>query len=86
MFDEYLEPPHIERLISPAPTVHVPVNSDGTSSSTTIDQDSPSPSISLSFSTLQSRSLHQGVAAESTFMKDNPVAPVDNNPFINVFL
>nr|GEV37333.1 retrovirus-related Pol polyprotein from transposon TNT 1-94 [Tanacetum cinerariifolium] len=26
-----------------------------------------------------------GVAAESTFMEDNPVAPVDNNPFINVF-
>nr|GFC77658.1 hypothetical protein [Tanacetum cinerariifolium] len=25
------------------------------------------------------------VAAESTFMEDNPVAPVDNNPFINVF-
>nr|GFB78578.1 integrase, catalytic region, zinc finger, CCHC-type, peptidase aspartic, catalytic [Tanacetum cinerariifolium] len=24
-------------------------------------------------------------AAESTFMEDNPVAPVDNNPFINVF-
>nr|GFA31461.1 retrovirus-related Pol polyprotein from transposon TNT 1-94 [Tanacetum cinerariifolium] len=29
--------------------------------------------------------LHPSVADESTFMKDNPVAPVDNNPFINVF-
>nr|GEZ40990.1 uncharacterized mitochondrial protein AtMg00810-like [Tanacetum cinerariifolium] len=26
-----------------------------------------------------------GVTAESTFMEDNPVAPIDNNPFINVF-
>nr|GEZ81911.1 integrase, catalytic region, zinc finger, CCHC-type, peptidase aspartic, catalytic [Tanacetum cinerariifolium] len=26
-----------------------------------------------------------GIAAESTFMEDNPIAPVDNNPFINVF-
>nr|GEY73009.1 integrase, catalytic region, zinc finger, CCHC-type, peptidase aspartic, catalytic [Tanacetum cinerariifolium] len=39
--------------------VHVPVNSVGTPSSTTIDHDAPSP--------------------------NNPVAPVDNNPFINVF-
>nr|GEY22305.1 zinc finger, CCHC-type [Tanacetum cinerariifolium] len=30
-------------------------------------------------------SLHQGVAAESALMEDNLVAPVDNNPFINVF-
>nr|GEU56091.1 copia protein [Tanacetum cinerariifolium] len=57
----------------------------GTPSSTTIDQDAPSLSISPSSSELQSHSLHQGVAAESTFMEDNPVAPVDNNPFINVF-
>ncbi|GJY02733.1 hypothetical protein Tco_0360885 [Tanacetum coccineum] len=26
-----------------------------------------------------------GVAAESTLMEDNPFAPVDNNPFINIF-
>nr|GEV12260.1 copia protein [Tanacetum cinerariifolium] len=51
----------------------------GTPSSTTIDQDV------LSSLALQSHSLHQGIAAESTFMEDNPVAPVDNNPFINVF-
>nr|GEV50453.1 integrase, catalytic region, zinc finger, CCHC-type, peptidase aspartic, catalytic [Tanacetum cinerariifolium] len=62
-----------------------PVNSAGTPSSTTIDQDAPSPSISPSSSALQSYILHQGVTAESTFMKDNPVAPVDNHPFINVF-
>nr|GEY99275.1 integrase, catalytic region, zinc finger, CCHC-type, peptidase aspartic, catalytic [Tanacetum cinerariifolium] len=27
MFDEYMEPPHVERLDSPAPAVQVPVNS-----------------------------------------------------------
>nr|GEV95933.1 uncharacterized mitochondrial protein AtMg00810-like [Tanacetum cinerariifolium] len=54
-----------------------------TPSSTTIDQDAPSLSISPSSLALQSH--HQGVAAESTFMKDNPVAPINNNPFIKVF-
>ncbi|GKA58947.1 retrovirus-related pol polyprotein from transposon TNT 1-94 [Tanacetum coccineum] len=43
MFDEYLEPPRVERPVSPAPAVQVPVNSTGTPSSTTIDQDAPSP-------------------------------------------
>nr|GEY34160.1 retrovirus-related Pol polyprotein from transposon TNT 1-94 [Tanacetum cinerariifolium] len=85
MFDKYLEPHRVQRPVSPAPAVQVPVNSAGTPSSTTIDQDAPSPSISPSSSALQSSSLHQGVAAESTLMKDNLVAPVDNNPFINVF-
>ncbi|GJZ76898.1 retrovirus-related pol polyprotein from transposon TNT 1-94 [Tanacetum coccineum] len=85
MFDEYLEPPHVERPVSPTPAVQVPVNSAGTPSSTTIDQDAPSLSHSSSSSPLQSPSLHQGVAAESTLMEDNPFAPVDNNPFINVF-
>ncbi|GKD33616.1 retrovirus-related pol polyprotein from transposon TNT 1-94 [Tanacetum coccineum] len=78
MFDEYLEPP-------PAPAVPVPVNSAGTPSSTTIDQDAPSLSHSPSSSALQSPCLHQDVAAESTIMEDNPFAPVDNDPFINVF-
>nr|GEX39996.1 retrovirus-related Pol polyprotein from transposon TNT 1-94 [Tanacetum cinerariifolium] len=85
MFDEYLEPLHFEIPVSPAQAVQPLINSAGTPSSTTIDQDAPSPSISSSSSALQSHSLHQGVAAESTFMKDNLVAPVDNNPFINVF-
>nr|GEV03462.1 retrovirus-related Pol polyprotein from transposon TNT 1-94 [Tanacetum cinerariifolium] len=83
MFDEYLEPPRVKRPVSPAQAVQAPVSSAGTTSSTTIDQDAPSPSISPSSSALQSH--HQGVAAESTFMEDNPVAPVDNTPFINVF-
>ncbi|GJY84713.1 retrovirus-related pol polyprotein from transposon TNT 1-94 [Tanacetum coccineum] len=61
------------------------VNSAGTPSSTIIDQDAHSPSHSSSFSALQSSSLLQGVAAESTLIKDNPFAPIVNNPFINIF-
>ncbi|GJS53334.1 retrovirus-related pol polyprotein from transposon TNT 1-94 [Tanacetum coccineum] len=79
------EPPRIERPVSPAPAVQVPVNSTGTPSSTTIDQDAPSPSHSLSSSALQSPSLHQGVTVESPLMEDNPFAPIDNDHFINVF-
>nr|GFC68621.1 retrovirus-related Pol polyprotein from transposon TNT 1-94 [Tanacetum cinerariifolium] len=54
-----------------------------TPSSTYIDQDAHSPSISPYSSALQSH--HQGVAAESTLIGNNLVAPVNNNPFINVF-
>ncbi|GJY67771.1 retrovirus-related pol polyprotein from transposon TNT 1-94 [Tanacetum coccineum] len=85
MFDEYLEPPRVERPVSPAPAVPIPVNSAGTPSSTTIDQDAPSPSHSPSSSALQSPSIHQGVAAESTLVEENPFTPVDNDPFINIF-
>nr|GEY84147.1 retrovirus-related Pol polyprotein from transposon TNT 1-94 [Tanacetum cinerariifolium] len=85
MFDEYLEPPRVDRSVSPDPAVLVPVNSVGTPSSTTIDQDAPSPSHSPSYSALQSLCLHQGVAVESTLMDENPFAPVDNDPFINIF-
>ncbi|GKD63998.1 retrovirus-related pol polyprotein from transposon TNT 1-94, partial [Tanacetum coccineum] len=65
--------------------VSVPFNSAGTPLSTTIDQDAPSPSHSPSSSALQSLSSHKGVIADSTLMEDNPFAPVDNHPFINVF-
>ncbi|GJT81576.1 retrovirus-related pol polyprotein from transposon TNT 1-94 [Tanacetum coccineum] len=85
MFNEYLEPPRVERPVSPAPAVPVPVNSASTPSSTTIDQDAPSPSHSPSSLALQSPSIHQGVAAESTLMEENPFAPVNNDSFINVF-
>nr|GEU34467.1 integrase, catalytic region, zinc finger, CCHC-type, peptidase aspartic, catalytic [Tanacetum cinerariifolium] len=75
MFDEYLKHPRVERLVSPALAVPVLVNSVGTPSSTTIDQDAPSLSHSSTFLKLQSPSLQQGVAAESTIMEDNPLAP-----------
>ncbi|GJS78672.1 putative ribonuclease H-like domain-containing protein [Tanacetum coccineum] len=42
MFDEYLEPPGVERSVPPAPAVQVQVVSAATPSSTTIDQDAPS--------------------------------------------
>ncbi|GJW02014.1 retrovirus-related pol polyprotein from transposon TNT 1-94 [Tanacetum coccineum] len=48
-------------------------------------QDAPSPSHLPSSSALQSPSLHQGIAVESTLMEHNPFTHVDNNPFINVF-
>nr|GEU95106.1 retrovirus-related Pol polyprotein from transposon TNT 1-94 [Tanacetum cinerariifolium] len=78
-FDELTE------QMAPVHLVQAPVNSAGTPSSTTIDQDAPSPSISPSNSALQSHSLHQGVTAEPNHIEDHPAAPVDNNPFVNVF-
>nr|GEW26611.1 putative ribonuclease H-like domain-containing protein [Tanacetum cinerariifolium] len=51
MFDEYIEPPCVERPVAPTPAVPVPVNT----------------------------------ATESTIMEDNPLAPVDHDPFVNVF-
>ncbi|GKB82986.1 retrovirus-related pol polyprotein from transposon TNT 1-94 [Tanacetum coccineum] len=80
-----IKPPHVERSVSPAPAVPVPVNSAGTPSSTTIDQDAPSPSHSPSSSVSQSPSLQQGVTAKPTIIEDNPFAPVDDVPFLNVF-
>ncbi|GJZ60493.1 retrovirus-related pol polyprotein from transposon TNT 1-94 [Tanacetum coccineum] len=85
MFDEYLKPPRVERPVCLAPAVPVPVNSAGTPSSTTIDQDAHSSSHSLSSSALQSPCSQQGVTAGSTVIKDNPFAPADNDPFVNVF-
>ncbi|GJS10942.1 retrovirus-related pol polyprotein from transposon TNT 1-94 [Tanacetum coccineum] len=85
MFNEYLEPPRVERQVSPAPTVPIPVNSVGTPSSTTIDQDAPSPSHSPLSLAFQSPSSQQGVVAGSTIIEDNPFAPVNNDPFVIVF-
>nr|GEY61503.1 retrovirus-related Pol polyprotein from transposon TNT 1-94 [Tanacetum cinerariifolium] len=80
-----LEPPHVERPVSPTTAVSVPVISAGTPSSTTIDPDAPSPSHSPSSSALQSLRSHHDVVAGSTSIEDNPLAPVDNDPFVNGF-
>nr|GEX01821.1 retrovirus-related Pol polyprotein from transposon TNT 1-94 [Tanacetum cinerariifolium] len=85
MFDEYLEPLRVDRPVSFASAILVPVNSADTPSSTTIDQDAPSPSHSSSSSALQPPCSHQGVAAESTLMDENPFAPINKDPFINIF-
>nr|GFD21999.1 integrase, catalytic region, zinc finger, CCHC-type, peptidase aspartic, catalytic [Tanacetum cinerariifolium] len=71
--------------MAPVHLIQVSVSSAGTPLSTTIDQDAPSPYISQSSSALQSHSLPPGVVAEPYFMEDHNVAPVDNNPFVNVF-
>ncbi|GJZ38521.1 retrovirus-related pol polyprotein from transposon TNT 1-94 [Tanacetum coccineum] len=84
MFDEYFEPPCVERSVPPAPAVQVLVVSAGTPSSTTIDQDAPSTSHSSSSSELQPPISHQGIADGPTF-KDNPFAQAEDNPFVNVF-
>nr|GEV63520.1 integrase, catalytic region, zinc finger, CCHC-type, peptidase aspartic, catalytic [Tanacetum cinerariifolium] len=49
------------------------------------NQYAPSPHISPSSLALQSHSLPPGVVAEPHFMEDHTGAPVDTNPFINVF-
>nr|GFA54584.1 retrovirus-related Pol polyprotein from transposon TNT 1-94 [Tanacetum cinerariifolium] len=82
---KYLEAPRAERPDSPAQAVPVSVSSASTPLSTTIDQDAPSPYISPSSSALQSHSLPPGVVAEPHFIEDHNGAPVDNNPFVNVF-
>ncbi|GJT37003.1 retrovirus-related pol polyprotein from transposon TNT 1-94 [Tanacetum coccineum] len=84
MFDEYFEPPRVERPVPLAPAAPVPVISTGTPSSTTIDQDAPFTSHSPSSSEVQPHISHQVVAVGRT-IKDNPFAQADNNPFVNVF-
>nr|GEY66850.1 hypothetical protein [Tanacetum cinerariifolium] len=80
-----LVPNPAERPDSPAQVVQVLVSSAGIPFSTTIDQDAHSPHISPSSSALQSHSLPPGVVAEPHFIEDHTVAPVDTNPFVNVF-
>ncbi|GJS34301.1 copia protein, partial [Tanacetum coccineum] len=66
-------------------SVSVPVNSAGTPSSTTIEQDATfSQVLSRYLSALQSPSLHQGVAAESTIREDNPFCTVTMIPSYGV--
>ncbi|GKB91074.1 putative ribonuclease H-like domain-containing protein [Tanacetum coccineum] len=84
MFDEYFEPPNVERPIPPTPAAQVLVVSTGTPSSTTIDQDAPSTSHSPLSSVVQPPISHQCVAARPT-IEDNSFAQADNDPFVNVF-
>nr|GEW25082.1 copia protein [Tanacetum cinerariifolium] len=88
MFDEYLEPPRVERAVSPTTAVQVPVISAGTPSSTTIDQDAPSPSHSSLSSELQPLISHQAESTHVTqphhhlgkWSKDHPLDNVIGNP------
>nr|GEY89774.1 copia protein [Tanacetum cinerariifolium] len=85
MFEEYLEPPRVERLVSSTTAVQVPIISAGTPSSTAINQDAPFPTHSPSSSELQHPISHQCVTVGSPIIEDNPFATADNDPFLNVF-
>ncbi|GKA29674.1 gag-pol polyprotein [Tanacetum coccineum] len=84
MFNEYFEPPSVERSVPPAPAVQVLVISAGTPSSVITDQDAPSTSHSLLSSEVQPPISHQGVTAGPTF-EDNPFDQAEDDPFVNVF-
>ncbi|GJS64151.1 retrovirus-related pol polyprotein from transposon TNT 1-94 [Tanacetum coccineum] len=45
-----------------------------------------SPALAVPVLAFQSPSSHQGVAVGSNIVEDNPFSPIDNNPFINVFI
>ncbi|GJU49395.1 copia protein [Tanacetum coccineum] len=85
MFNEYLDPHRVERLVPSSITVPIPFISYGLPSFTTIDQDTPSISYSPSSSELQPPASPQGTAVGSNIMEANPFAPADNEPFVNIF-
>ncbi|GKA31764.1 retrovirus-related pol polyprotein from transposon TNT 1-94 [Tanacetum coccineum] len=81
MFDENLEPTHVERSVSPAPAALVSVNSAGTPSSTTIDQDAPSPtSSSGDLSSTESPYVTQTLHHLEKWSKDHPLDNIIGNP------
>ncbi|GKD89200.1 hypothetical protein Tco_1364707 [Tanacetum coccineum] len=84
MFDEYFDPPNVDRLVPPVPAAQVPVNPSGPSVSIFVDQDAPLGNHSPSSSVHQSSLVHHGVAADHSF-KVNPFAPANHEPFVNVF-
>ncbi|GJX84050.1 retrovirus-related pol polyprotein from transposon TNT 1-94 [Tanacetum coccineum] len=84
MFNDYFEPPSVERPVPPALAVLVLVVSAGTPSSSISDQDVPSTINSPSSSKEQPPILHQGVTVGPT-LEDNPFAHADNDPFVNTF-
>nr|GEY77586.1 retrovirus-related Pol polyprotein from transposon TNT 1-94 [Tanacetum cinerariifolium] len=76
-FDEYFEPPTVNRLVPPAHAAQVLDNPTGLSVSIFVDQDAPSTSHSPSSLDPQSSFVHQGVADSNSF-KVNLFAPTDN--------
>ncbi|GJS24230.1 putative reverse transcriptase domain-containing protein [Tanacetum coccineum] len=84
MFDEYFEPPTVDRLVPPIPAAHVPVNPSGPSVSIFVDQDAPLRNHSPSSLDHQSSLVHHGVAADYSF-EVNPFASANHEPFVNVF-
>nr|GFA75970.1 retrovirus-related Pol polyprotein from transposon TNT 1-94 [Tanacetum cinerariifolium] len=97
MFDEYSDTPPVSQPVPPAPAVHdlvfqpappapavhVPFSPTGTPTSFSIKEDAPSTSISSSL-VQRSPYVHRGVVVNYT-LTDNPFAPVDDVPFVNIF-
>ncbi|GKG18740.1 hypothetical protein Tco_0373038, partial [Tanacetum coccineum] len=84
LFDEYFEPPSVDKPVQPALAVpapvapvvlvvFVPVHSASTPSSTIVEQDAPSTSNSPSTSKIQAPFVHQGVA-DGQVIEENPFA------------
>ncbi|GJS50230.1 putative ribonuclease H-like domain-containing protein [Tanacetum coccineum] len=95
LFDEYFEPPSVDKPVQPAPTVlapvahivhvvPVPVYSAGTPSFTTVEQDAPSTSNSPSTFKIQASVVQQGIA-DGPVIEENTFALEYKNPFVNVF-
>ncbi|GKF54723.1 hypothetical protein Tco_0165063 [Tanacetum coccineum] len=89
MFDEYFKHPPATRLVPLAPAAQVPatpvlVNQTGPSVSISVNIDAPLEIYSPSSSDYQSSFVHIGVATEQS-IEVNPFAPVDPEPFVNVF-
>ncbi|GJU92035.1 retrovirus-related pol polyprotein from transposon TNT 1-94 [Tanacetum coccineum] len=80
MFDEYLEPPSVERPIPPTPIAQVLVVSAGTPSSIIIDQDTPSTSHSPSSSEVQPPISHQEPSSEASSPGD--ISSAESNQVI----
>ncbi|GJT31025.1 retrovirus-related pol polyprotein from transposon TNT 1-94 [Tanacetum coccineum] len=74
MFDEYLEPPNVERSAPPAHAIHIPVVSAGTPSSITIDQDASSTSYSPSSFEVQPPISHQEPSSDESSSGDVSLA------------
>ncbi|GKG57451.1 hypothetical protein Tco_0584877, partial [Tanacetum coccineum] len=74
----YLESPRVERLVSSAPAVLVPVNSAGTPSSTTIDQDAPSLTQASSSGDVSSAKSTHVTQTHHHLRKWNKDRPLDN--------
>nr|GEU36089.1 hypothetical protein [Tanacetum cinerariifolium] len=83
MFDEYFEPSTVQQ-VPPAPAVHILVNPPYPSISIAVDQDASSEGHSPSSSDHKSSFVHHGVAADH-YLEVNPLSPVDNEPFVNIF-
>nr|GEX09553.1 putative ribonuclease H-like domain-containing protein [Tanacetum cinerariifolium] len=77
MFDEYFEPPTIDRPVPLAPAAQVLDNPNGPSVSISVDQDAPSTSHSPSYSDPQSSFAHQCSKASS--FKDVIVAETNQS-------